>query len=424
MRTRLLVILLLLSCIPSLRAQTDFRKTLSANPDMSGGIFTSYHYDASADKPAPAGYEPFYISHYGRHGSRWHTSGSVYNSVLGWFAEADERGALTDLGRDVYGRVKILTEDAEGRAGQLTPRGRAEHRGIAERMFGNYPEVFSTADGRRCRIDTRSTLVPRCIMSMNSFCERLKELNPQIEITPDLGERYLSYMFNMGNLNASRDKSRPLIDDYFAGHIKPERFIHALFDADYADANLDGKEVMWLLYRLACITQDVDYLNISLYDIFTDEELFDMWSCGNVERYLQFGPSSEYGDAIAADARPLLRQIITDADDAMTSGERAAFLRFGHDVNVVPLLNLLDIYGKNVHLAYEDYDALPDVWRDSDIVPMATNVQFIFFRSDSSDEVLVKVLHNESPCMLPLPRDLYPYYRWSDFRSHYLPLTE
>lgn len=424
MRTRLFVLILLLSVAPHLCAQTDFRKSIADNPSLSGGIFTSYSYDSSADAPAPDGYKPFYISHYGRHGSRWHTSFDVYGRVLGWFSEADERRALTDLGRDVYERVKILADDAEGRAGQLTPKGRDEHRGIAERMYRNYTEVFTAADGRRCRIETRSTLVPRCIMSMHSFCERLKELDPSLEIVPDLGERYLTYLFSMKNINAAREKSRCCIDAYFAEHIDPARLVSALFDGEYAAEHLDGRDVMWLLFRLASITQDVDYLGISLYDIFTDDELFELWSCDNVERYLQFGPSADYGEAASTDAHPLLRQIITEADEAMVSGDHAAFLRFGHDVNVVPLVSLLDVEGMNAHVPCTELDTLHEYWRTSEVTPMATNVQFIFFRSDDSDEVLVKVLHNESPCRLPLPRDMFPYYRWTDFRNYYLPLTE
>ena len=415
--------LLLTACTFTLTAQNDARSVVAQNPNMTGGIFTSYHYDASEDAPAPAGYKPFYISHYGRHGSRWHAGEYVYTHVLGWLADAAEKDALTDLGKDVYQRVKVLAEDATGRIGQLTPKGRAEHRGIAERMYRNYPEVFSTKGKRECVVEVRSTLVPRCIMSMQSFCERLKELNPAIELHPDLGERYLTYLFNVKNLNASREKCWPLINKFKEEKMQPERFLEALFDKEYAES-LNGNEVMWLMYRLACITQDVDYLNISLYDLFTEDELYDMWLCDNVERYLEFGPSAEFGDAIAADARPLLNQIITDADDAMATGKRSAFLRFGHDVNVVPLIDLLDVEGMNARFEYGDYDTLLDSWRDSDVTPMATNMQFVFYHSKRSDEILVKVLHNEAPCRLPLPRDLFPYYRWSDFRDYYLPLTE
>ncbi len=57
------------------------------------------------------------------------------------------------------------------------------------------------------------------------------------------------------------------------------------------------------------------------------------------------------------------------------------------------------------------------------MVPMAGNIQMIFYRkngSSSPDDVLVKVLLNEREATLPVDSDLKPYYRWSDVRDYYL----
>lgn len=56
-------------------AQTA-REELKANRFLSAGNYLNYE-NQLTDKPltpSPAGYEPFYMSHYGRHGSRWLTS--------------------------------------------------------------------------------------------------------------------------------------------------------------------------------------------------------------------------------------------------------------------------------------------------------------------------------------------------------------
>lgn len=71
-----------------LNAQAVTPETFRDNPDKSGGIFYVYHYGESdedgvvlsSEVKAPAGYKPFYVSHVGRHGSRWHTS--PYRYVL------------------------------------------------------------------------------------------------------------------------------------------------------------------------------------------------------------------------------------------------------------------------------------------------------------------------------------------------------
>ena len=46
-----------------------------------GGIYHAYPYASMADNlidATPEGYTPFYLSHYGRHGSRWMTNDERY----------------------------------------------------------------------------------------------------------------------------------------------------------------------------------------------------------------------------------------------------------------------------------------------------------------------------------------------------------
>ena len=60
--------------------------------------------------PAPRGYKPFYISHYGRHGSRFHSKPSFYNPPYRTLPKADSLGKLTATGKDVLRYSKeILT---------------------------------------------------------------------------------------------------------------------------------------------------------------------------------------------------------------------------------------------------------------------------------------------------------------------------
>lgn len=79
---------------------------------------------------------------------------------------ADKAGALTSLGKDVLRRLNIIYEDAKGLEGELTPVGVKQHRGIAERMYANYGDVFSG----NARVSARSTVVVRCVLSMAAFC--------------------------------------------------------------------------------------------------------------------------------------------------------------------------------------------------------------------------------------------------------------
>ena len=89
--TKLLLGLVLAACAGPLSGQ-NARQEIYANPDKAGGVYYAYTYDNPARTPAPEGYEPFYISHYGRHGSRWLLRASEYAEVLETFGKAAREG--------------------------------------------------------------------------------------------------------------------------------------------------------------------------------------------------------------------------------------------------------------------------------------------------------------------------------------------
>ena len=67
---RLLSSLLLLAMCFSLSAQEEALRLLSENPYRANNNRHYYEFNPIQDTPAPKGFKPFYISHYGRHGSR------------------------------------------------------------------------------------------------------------------------------------------------------------------------------------------------------------------------------------------------------------------------------------------------------------------------------------------------------------------
>lgn len=411
LKTRLLALLLpAATCAfaQSLPAQ------LAARPELTAGIYHSYEYRPGPEAPVPAGYEPFYISHYGRHGSRYHTTEAVYAEPLAALRKADEAGVLTPKGREVLAKVEVLTADARKRYGDLSPRGVQELRGIAERMFAAYPGVFSTDGGRVCRIESRSTQVPRCILSMAAFNERLKELNPAISTTRDASARDLCYLANGPSLKKSGQEASAVADSLIRVRVNPDRFVQGLVsDPGCIDKPL---ELMKNLFLLAAITQDVSHLGIEpFYEIFTQQELATLWECDNLRRYLIMGPSARFGDPLVADAGPLLRNIVETADRVVAGeSDLSASLRFGHDTYVVPLLALLRAEGACTRV--ESLDDVAAAWNAYAVTPMGTNVQFIFFRNPETGDVRVRVLHNERDANLPLAGG--PYYPWKELKKY------
>ena len=417
-RQTILLLLSVLLLSGGAAAQSTKEQTLEDLNRPAALYYCYENHPRAAATPAPEGYEPFYISHYGRHGSRWHASESVYENPRAKLRKAAEAGKLTPLGEEALRRIEVVADDARHRYGDLSPRGVREHRGIAERMYCSFPEIFSTADGRLCRIRARSTLVPRCMLSMAAANERLKELNPAIDITREASKRYLDYMFRMTEANKIKKEIKQRIAELREREIDPSRFVRALVtDPSLVGNRKEQLRFMNDLYCVASVMQDVDYLDCSFYDLFTPDELYAFYAVRNYQMYLEEGPSAEFGHRALSDAVPLLRNFVAEADEAIATGALSASLRYGHDVNVIPLVGLMGIEGCDTRES--DYRKVDQAWSCWRVTPMATNIQLVFFRRPDGGDVLVKFLFNERESRIRLESDLAPYYRWNAVKRYF-----
>lgn len=132
---RTMISCLIGSCLMiPVQAQTS-RSELLSHIELASGNYCDYPNPTGHVTPAPAGYEPFYVSHYGRHGSRYMTDDDAYKYVLGKMDTAQVRGWLTEKGKEVYERLKVAAADAYHRDGDLTRLGGRQHRAIAHRLL-------------------------------------------------------------------------------------------------------------------------------------------------------------------------------------------------------------------------------------------------------------------------------------------------
>lgn len=393
------------------------------NIEKAGGVYYAYPVKDPTITPVPKGYEPFYISHYGRHGSRYLISDNDYEWVINLMKDAQGNKALTPLGEDVLARLNTIYVEAEGRGGDLSPLGVRQHRGIAERMFSNYPQVFKG----ETEISARSTIVVRCVLSMDAFCERLKELNPKLKITRESSNRYMNYLnYHSPESNKFTAPDGPWREEYRKfeeAHTRPERLVQSLFsDNDYITKKVNPKELMWGLYWIAIDMQNME-TPVSFMDIFEKQELFDLWQAFNYRFYVCDSNYKGNNGMMLANSKPQLRNIIETADQVIKENTNGATLRFGHDGNLIPLAGLLhfkDCYN-SVSDPYEFYKHFSDF----KIAPMAGNIQIIFFRNkkDSSD-IIVKFLHNEKETSIPVETDNFPFYKWKDVKEFYSQLLK
>lgn len=412
---------ILVSCCFLLLVATTYSQTTSQevydNLNKSASVYYAYPRIDECYTPAPAGYKPFYVSHYGRHGSRYLISDADYLSVMQVLEKAAAVGFLSEKGKDVYHRLESVWKDARGLGGQLTPLGYRQHREIAERMFRNFPEAFK---GDR-HISARSTVVIRCALSMATFCETLKGLNPKLQITYGSGDRYMNYLnyWNEDARNFTSDESpwRENYRKFRKEHIRPERLMKLLFtNQAYVEQHINAEEVMIGLYWIASDMQNVD-LGISFYDIFEKKELFDIWQVFNYGHYVCNGTCPWGKEIVQRTFIPLLENILDSAKEAIEERSVAATLRFGHDGNVMPLTGLLHLEG--CYAEETNPENFYKVWSDFKIVPMAANVQLIFFSKKGSDDILVKFMLNEKEVKIPLKSDIAPYYHRKDVEKFY-----
>ena len=365
---------------------------------------------------APEGYTPFYISHYGRHGSRYMSSNEYYVTAINKLDSAAQFNILSAKGQEVLEKLRIGYADAWHRDGDLSKLGARQHHEIARRMYERFPELL----GQPLHIDAKSSTVRRCMLSMFNFCQELQALNPRLDIAMDASKRDWNWVVEDLSIKPA---VTPVSDRYeeqrsaiFEGAHNPRRLMALLFtNTDRAAQFVDGRELMEALYNVAEDLQNVPELNIELIDIFTKDELFNMWTGYNAGWLLNTGlvpGCTPYYEQ----QREVLDSIVNIADRVIRKGEPTLSLRFSHDSSVLPLAYLLGL--KEARSGKPDIPNLYKYISIDKIIPMAANIQIIFYRKEGYDDVLVKFLLNENETMLPdVKTDCAPYYHWKDVRA-------
>ncbi|MDL2211044.1 histidine phosphatase family protein [Bacteroides sp. OttesenSCG-928-M17] len=386
-------------------------------PEQTGSIYYAYPTPSEVYTSAPKGYEPFYVSHYGRHGSRWMTADERYTEILSVFDSLYHCSGLTELGMDVRERLHIVWEDARGCSGNITPLGERQQREIADRMFRNFPQVFSEGTF----VDARSSTSLRCAMSMSYFTERLKELNPFLHVERRAYQRYMDYIAYTSPEGEAFSSEKALwrrdFREFEKKNVRPERLMASLFVNPTVIPDHDA--FMRGLYWIAADMQNVE-VNVSFYDIFEYEELVGIWKTVNARMYVCNAAAPLNGGLMPRCAENLLSNIIESAEEAIKGETSTVHLRFGHDTHLIRLLALMQVEGCSN--SETDMEKFHLAWQDYLVSPMGANLQLIFFRNEKKD-VLVKFLLNEKEVRLPLKSNVTPYYSWEAvkefFRSQY-----
>lgn len=419
MKNKLLTISCALALAFTFQAEAQVTKEKLEQDCYAGvGIYHTYRHGNLADTPAPEGYEPFYISHLGRHGSRYHSERKAYLRLAKIFDEAMNRGLLTEKGKELYSDISLVDSLSAGDYGDLTSLGKKEHKEIAERMYGRFPEVFRN-DSRR-HVQAYSSTVGRCQESMMSFTKALHKKDKSLVVDVHSGDSYMKYLLNKpSNYKEIVHIAAPQVDSLAYAWLDFSRFMGMIFtDVDKADALLSGRyEFVREIYIWIGILPCMGVYDVPMTDWFTGEELFELARLNAGRVYSEMCNSRESDGRRAALADKTLKDFIEKADAALDRKScMAADLRFAHDVTVMPLAGLIGLEGCDVMWPVEE---VWKHWLTADYTPMAANLQMIFYKKPGSREILVKFLFNEEEKRVPALKPVEgPYYEWKTLRKY------
>lgn len=417
------------------------------------GSMTQYEDPGVTYTKPPKGFKPFYMSHYGRHGSRYLLNTSQYVDPYNMLHEADQQGKLTEFGQDVMRRLEIMKNDADGRLGDLTVVGKEQHRGIARRMVENYPEIFNS----NSHIVARSTTSHRVMASMTSAFMEFSILVPKMEIDYDDSDYDRGYMNYEDNAIRSAKNSRErnaAVNEFNARHTNPDRLMCALFtdttfitryvrtsstvrygspfgmlesSSSSTTTSNRSSNLYTLIYDVAA-NMGSHNLGFDLDDVFTHDEWYENWLINNMYWYSTSGFSPLTSNLVPYGHASLLEDFMNKAKEAIANGTPSANLRYGHDTALFPLLCLMEV--NDCAWAPDNLEEVAQKWANYDIVHMGSNLQLIFFK-DKNGTILVRALLNEEEAKLPVEcyKDAkgkeYPYfYEWSKLEKYYNNILE
>ena len=411
------ILISLIFCHIILNAQTE-----NATSRQLAGCLLEYPFsdqDPPVQTPAPEGYVPFHIEHYGRHGSRWLINSDDYAVPVKNLEKAEKAGKLTPLGKTTLYELRKIQKASQGRLGELSDKGAMQHKTIGKRMAKNYPEIFNSD----AILTAKATIVIRCILSMANALEGIQSIVPDIHFEKDASYADMWFMnFDDKPLWAYKDSIEALLlPSYRDSVVKSTTFLSRLVTDEQFASDSVAPGILPRLYWVLANTQSHSGQPWLLEDVFSREELENNWKAGNAIWFMHGANTPLTEGKMPFTQRNLLSRIIEQTDSAIQSDRPSANLRFGHDGILISLVTLMDIngYGK----AIQDFKALEKSdWIDYNIIPMAGNLQLVFYRPEGSnnpDDVLVKAMINETEVTMPGQPVNGPFYRWSDLKTLY-----
>lgn len=392
------------------------QEMLREDPQRAGVNTHIYEFVDEAYTPAPKGYKPVYLSHYGRHGSRNNSDQTGYDYIVEVLKQAKAEGILTEEGEALLDETRKVIQEWDCCPGHLTERGVYEEQELGRRIYKAYKDVFKKGN-KKVRIE--SSTVPRSIVSMSAFTTTMATLQPDLVFTYDCGERYFRYINN-----GCSSQHKKAADKMVAKMLEKDRPDYdAVFGRIFSDPErgkvlaVDKERFNRHIWGVAEIAQ-ASGLTENVFRHLPEEVVYYYWNKEVHKIYLCHGNSVEFGADRMPRTEPLVRDILTKADEALTRGTVCADLKFGHDY---PLVALAGYFGLEEVGARLSFDEIAEKWYNPRNIPLASNMQLAFYRN-AQGRVLVKFVYNSVERHLAdLKAVEGVYYDWEEVKARFMP---
>ena len=431
---KFLSLLLLLFAGYFVSAQTS-REEIDANPQVVIPTMTVYNGDLypNVAPAAPKGFKPMFMIGYFRHGSRYEASKSYPIETYEYFLKADEAGILTPIGKEVLEYMKWNYEVHQGRIGDLTDVGFAQHKQLGKRYSKNFPTLFKD----EAKVASVGSTSLRATLSMVAFNEGMKESNPRLNNHMEASE-IVTTMIRPQKSACNKNYS-PAEEKEYKAFLEREvysklmdwgwkqDFSHCkkvLFtDSDKFFAMFDEHpfKVISNIYKRLAFAQNLGVNDMSLVDkVFSADERFNIYKVENARWYYRCATAAH--PVLAnnmSQSRLTVDYIVNQIDEAIAGKDgETAHLIFGHDLNIIPAMHLFGLEKLPIRFeaCNENVDYIAEHWRGYKITPKAANFMFILYRNKAG-EVLVRAQINERDVELPVETSTPYYYDWNEVKK-------
>ena len=427
-RAYTLILLLLLSLSALAQSPEAIREAIRKYPNLALPTYSTYPSVPLGEiAPTPEGFEPFYFSLVGRHGSRYDQTGSRFNKALSVFRKADSLGILTEDGKHLYSHIVAIAEAQKGRNGEISALGYQQWLGIAHRAYNHFSPIFASG-----AVEAKSSSSLRCVFSMSAFNQGLKECNPKLEVAQNARKLDLPVVRPLFDHPATPEVAKKLSKDYelrgewlkvrdewsrgcdassFISKVTTDRKRFLKECGGKNDFRVSRYSFTTLLFAENFEMGDRELLT----SLFTPEEMYDIYVYQtSIWPNKSMGRGNEIVEMFSSYMRPMIDDIIGKANEAI-KGENPhkANLRFTHDSYVGPLLSAMGYEGCVPQFS-TDIEKAATSFNHGLVVPMAANLQIVLYR-DAKGKIYVRSLINERDGYIPVKCKTAPFYPWADF---------